>query len=105
VHSLTLKSRQEILQALKKATRVCTYPELEIRKVFLDQAPGKILIIIPKKVGNAPLRNKIRRRLKALFFENKLNTLPYNWIFFVKPGINKWSFQQLCDVVLSCVVT
>ena len=33
---------------------------------------GRILVITPKKMGTAPKRNLIRRRLKALFYEEKL---------------------------------
>ncbi|MGC2310458.1 MAG: ribonuclease P protein component [Candidatus Babeliaceae bacterium] len=99
--SFTLKSRQEITKTLKRAFSVCKYPELEIRVAPIG-LPGRLLLIIPKRVGNAPQRNRIRRRLKAIFVENKLFELPYNWVFFIKPGIQKWTFVHMKEVILVC---
>ena len=33
---------------------------------------GKLLIVIPRRVGKASKRNKIRRQIRAIFYEEKL---------------------------------
>jgi ribonuclease P protein component len=58
---------------------------------------GKILIIIPAKTGKAHDRNLIKRRIKAIFYEQKLYEKPIiSIIFAYKPALNL-TFEQLKD--------
>ena len=53
---------------------------------------GRILVITPRKSGNSPARNRIRRQLKALFYQEKLYEQPYDILVLVsKDGIRKSS--------------
>jgi ribonuclease P protein component len=97
-------SRREIQELFKSARTVCTDSNLDIKAAPAHNQPGRLLIITPKKIGNAPTRNLIKRRLKALFFEEKLYTRGYNCIFFCKPAISELSFQELKKIVLSCSI-
>ena len=55
---------------------------------------GRILAITSRKVGNAPERNRIRRRLKALFYQNKFYEHKLDcFVIIKKPGINYTSAQ------------
>lgn len=61
---------------------------------------GKILVVTPKKSGNAPDRNLIRRRAKAIFYENKLFENKVNCLLIVrKEGINT-DFDTLKKLLL-----
>ncbi|MFA5075433.1 MAG: ribonuclease P protein component [Candidatus Babeliales bacterium] len=61
---------------------------------------GKLLIIIPAKTGKAHDRNLIKRRIKAIFYEQKLYEKSINSIIFVyKPALNL-TFEQLKDFLV-----
>ncbi len=62
---------------------------------------GRILIITSRKVGNAPERNKVRRRLKSIFYEEKLYEAPYDCIVIVKKGAVTLSFEALKKLLYS----
>ena len=60
---------------------------------------GKILVIAPKKIGNSPKRNLLRRRIKSIFYENKLYISKYNWIVLTSRESTKTSFEQLKKII------
>ncbi len=62
---------------------------------------GRILVITSRKIGNAPKRNKIRRRLKSIFYEDKLYELPYDCVVIAKKEGIELSFDQLKTTLLS----
>lgn len=47
---------------------------------------GRILVITSRKIGGAPKRNKIRRRLKSIYYEGKLFNFGYDCIVIVRQG-------------------
>jgi len=96
-------SRREIQELFKKARTLCQHNSLDIKAAPASSLPGRLLIISPKKIGNAPLRNLIRRRIKALFYEEKMYEKQYNYIFFCKPPISEVSFQELKEIILACL--
>lgn len=56
---------------------------------------GRALLITPRKVGNAPQRNKIRRQLKAIFYQDKLYNLGIDCAFIIRAPLCKKSFQEI----------
>jgi ribonuclease P protein component len=62
---------------------------------------GRILVITSRKVGNAPTRNKIRRRLKAIFYEEKLFEKGHECIAIIKPEGAHTSFEELKKMLLA----
>lgn len=56
---------------------------------------GKLLIVIPKKFGNACLRNRFRRQVKAIFYENKLYLHPVESVLIVYAQAKMLSFDQI----------
>jgi|GEM_PF-1484939 len=58
---------------------------------------GKLLIVIPRRVANACGRNLIRRRLKAIYTENKLFKNTKRYALFVYPEAKALSYQQLAE--------
>lgn len=45
---------------------------------------GRLLISVPRRAGNAPQRNRFKRRIKAIYYESKLFELPFDWAVIVK---------------------
>lgn len=64
---------------------------------------GRILVVTSKKTGNAAKRNLIRRRLKAIFYEEQLFEKQLDIIIIIKKeGIGK-SFDELKSLLLQAV--
>lgn len=68
--------------------------KLKFRKVGLEilLAPrsldyGRLLLSVSRRVGNAPKRNLFKRRIKALFYQNQLFNLNFDWIVIAKSKI------------------
>lgn len=62
-------------------------------------ATGKMLIITSRKVGKAHDRNLLRRRLKAIYYENRLFERPYTMIVIAQAKAVEYNPQKL----LSCL--
>ena len=79
---------REIRTIFNKARKVYADPGLIILAHPSNKEFGRILIITSRKVGNAPERNRIRRRIKAIFYKDKLYTHLIDYFVIVKkPGI------------------
>ena len=96
---ITLFKKKEILDLFKSSKFLVKNPNFDLKRAPSSQDFGRILIIIPKKVGSAPLRNRLRRRVKAIFYENQMFELPYDLVIFFKPGSGNLSFQELKDIL------
>lgn len=61
---------------------------------------GRCLISISKKTGNAPQRNKLRRRIKAIFYTQRLFQTPFDWVIIAKtPSTTQLEFNQLQTIL------
>ncbi|HML19414.1 MAG TPA: ribonuclease P protein component [Candidatus Dependentiae bacterium] len=94
-------TQKDIKALFSKARRVLRQPGLDVLLAPKKFVSGHLLVVTPRKIGNAPERNKVRRRLKAVFYEEKLFETPYDCIVIVKPGGIKISFSQLREMLLS----
>ena len=56
---------------------------------------GRLLIIIPATSTTAVKRNRIRRQLKSIFYENKFYNYPYDVALRIKKEAAVTSFDQL----------
>jgi ribonuclease P protein component len=87
VRGLTKWSRKELdhlfKHAQKTSARAATLRVRRSPRLNADYA--RLLIITPVKLGSAPERNQVRRRLKAIFFQEKLYEQPYDLIVSVYP--------------------
>lgn len=100
---LTHFTRQEIRQLFKTVYRVVTHPGLTILRAPKVNTCGRILIITPAKIGAAPKRNRVRRRLKAIFYEHQLYNEPFDVIVIVKKDGLLLSFSQLKDLLFNAI--
>ncbi|MBP9844352.1 ribonuclease P protein component [Candidatus Babeliales bacterium] len=60
---------------------------------------GRILLITSRKVGNAPERNLLRRRCRAIFYEQQLFHLNKDCVAIFKAPATKLSFDQLKNIL------
>lgn len=100
---ITRFTKQEIDQAFAQAERVAHNPYITILRAPRQKEFGHILIIASRKIGNAPQRNKLRRQLKSIFYEEKLYELPYNCIIITRPGATEISFDQLKEMLVKAL--
>src|SRR3990167_11050405 len=91
--------KREVKEFFKKAKFKKKIKGLEIllASSFLDY--GRFLAITPRKAGNAPQRNLIRRRLKHIFFEDKLYEQPFDCVVIVSKEAINLSFQELKKIL------
>ncbi|MCK4264841.1 ribonuclease P protein component [Candidatus Babeliales bacterium] len=66
-----------------------------------NQKHGKLLIIISSLSGKAHERNKVRRQIKNIFFEEQLYTVPGNWILQVYKEAMNLNFNQIRNFLLN----
>ena len=86
----------QIFKTAKKRTRLDGLLILRANKV-LDF--GRILVVTPKRVCNAPKRNLIKRRIKSIFYQNKFYDGQYDWVVLVEKEALKYSFSQLKEIL------
>jgi ribonuclease P protein component len=60
-------------------------------------ARSKVGIVVTKKVGNAVVRNRVRRRCKAIFERLKLGAAPRWFVVHCKPDSARAPFGALFD--------
>jgi ribonuclease P protein component len=86
----------------KSASLLTKYSKLEIEKLFktislkfrrvgleILLAPrslnyGRLLLSVSRRTGNSPQRNLFKRRMRAVFYENQLFNLNFDWVIIVK---------------------
>lgn len=93
--AITQFKKQEVDTLFKTARRIHKEPGITILQSPRQSTIGRILIIIPRKVGDAPTRNKLRRQLKAIFYEQRLYEREFDWIAILRPEAKQLSFDQL----------
>ena len=94
--------RPEITKLFSQARRVYKSRELDILSHPKTKEYARLLIINPKKIGNAPQRNKVKRRLRALFHENDLFNKSHDMVIIVKKDGVELPFDILKKIVCSC---
>ena len=89
-------SKKEVEQAFSQALTTNSIPGLKLLQTPTKEIPhGKILIVIPKKTGKAHDRNRIKRQIKALFYEEKLYEKPIVSIILVYKQALDLSYSEL----------
>lgn len=100
---ITRFSKQEIDDLWKNARRVIKHPSIHILKAPQQTKQGRMLIVISRKVGTAPERNLLRRRLKSIFYEEKMFDRGVNIIAIARPGAPELSFELLKELLSQAI--
>ena len=95
-------SRQEIIALFKTAKRSVRHPILDILIAPKAQEKARLLVITPKRVGTAPARNKIRRQLKALFYEQGYAQQAFDCVIIIK-NIGRVTFEKLQELMTTAL--
>ena len=94
--SLFSFSQNEIDLAFKNANTIKNAQGLKFLQTDEKNIEhGKILIITPRKLGKAHDRNKIRRQIKAIFFEEKLYEKPVISILLLYKEALDLTYEEL----------
>ncbi len=92
-------TQKEIAAIIRKSSRAYKSPGIDILMVPALKDFGRVIVITPRKVGNAPERNRIRRRIKALFYEHRLYEYLFDTCIIIKkPGI-KYTVSELIPLI------
>ena len=103
--NLSKWTQQEVQHLFENATAAHKSKELTILVAPSLLEYGRIMLTTPKKIGDAPTRNKLRRRLKSIFYEQKLYMHGKDLAFLTKPGIDKFSFEKLETLLIKAIKT
>lgn len=91
-------TRSEITAFLLVAKRIARFPELDCIAAPAHKGQGRLLIITPKRIGTAPERNTVRRRLKAVFQSEHLYECGYDYGIIVKKAGANTSSARLKEI-------
>lgn len=64
---------------------------------------GKLLIVTPRASGNACERNRLRRRLKAIFYEKQMHQYKVISAVLVYKQAQQLSFEQLTSFLIKYI--
>lgn len=100
IRKISQFSKREIDSLWKKARRVVRHDGLDLLKAPRSSDMGRILMIIPKRIGSAPVRNRLRRQIRHLFYEQELYDGDFDWIAIARPGAETLPYSKLLELFL-----
>lgn len=100
IRQLTTFTKTEVEYLFAHARAVYKDAGITILCAPQQKSFGRALLITSRKVGNAPQRNKVRRQLKSIFYEQKIHEKGFDWAFITRKPILEKSFQELLDLCL-----
>ncbi len=98
--SLSKFSKKELDHFFAIAKSVKKNQAFTLLKAQGQSTFGRFLIVIPKKYGNAPQRNKLRRQLKSIFLGLKLYEQLSDYAIIVRPTLKNYDFKQLTQILM-----
>lgn len=102
VNQLFHLSRPEIARLFKTARRIARFSAFDFMAAPQTGAYGRLLLVASAKTGSAPERNKAKRRLRSIFYENRLFERGYDCIVIFKKEGMSLDFDHLKELFLSC---
>lgn len=97
-------TRTEVTTLFKGARTKVKLPGLRILKAPISgRTAGRVLIVTPRRVGNAPERNLLRRRVRAIYREDKLYTHPYDCVLLFGKEALLIPFDELRRLIHSVI--
>lgn len=93
-------TRKEIDVLFATGKAVYKSKELVILTAPCLLSSSRILLITSRKVGNAPERNLLRRRGRAIFYEERLFQLKKHCVVIFKSAAKNLSFEQFKEILV-----
>ncbi len=95
-------SKIEIARLFKESILKVRYPGVRILAgpLLEDQPYAKLLMVVSRRVGNAPERNLIKRRLRVIFRNERLFLGKNHLTVIVDNRVLLLSFQKLRALML-----
>lgn len=103
VRQLTSFSRADIDYFFAHAKPIYKDPGITILCAPQQQSIGRALFITPRKVGNAPQRNKLRRQLKSIFYQDRLYEYGVDCAFIIRAPLREKTYQELRELCLKAL--
>jgi ribonuclease P protein component len=103
VKKLSHFSRKEVQQFFASARSAFKSDALTVLIAPRTKDCSHLLVVASRKVGNACQRNKIKRRLRAIFYENKLYEKPGDLAIIVRKPATGLTFDELKTLILHAV--
>ena len=99
--AITSFTRTEIQQLFARAYYLFSDTTMTIKRAPKAQEIGRVLIVVPKRVGNAPTRNTIKRRVRAIFYQNQLYERGNDYLIFFKANPLSFAYlkEKLCTLL------
>ncbi len=98
-----MKSPSLLQNLIKKARRILKHPGLDLLIAPQTDSQSHTIIITPARIGTAVQRNTIRRRVKALIHEEKLDQKEIDYVFIIKKAGVGLSYDQLKELILGAI--
>ena len=92
-------SKKEVQHLFKKGKCLLNKSGLLLLQAPAAKTAGRILIVTPAKIGNAPVRNRIRRRLKEIFYTHRLYERPYDVAVVIRKDAVELTFKELTSLI------
>ncbi|MBS1986589.1 ribonuclease P protein component [Candidatus Dependentiae bacterium] len=90
---------QEAALFFRQARRIVRHPAFDILLANRATQHPKLLVVTSRRTGNAVQRNRIRRRIKAIFHEQQPLSSSYDCAFVIKKAGMTLPFDQLVALV------
>lgn len=94
---------KQVREIFKRASSRTVIDGLTIIKAPATLSHGRLLVVTPRRIGNAPKRNRIRRRLKAIYWEQQLFVNPFDVIVIVTKNSVDLPFDRLQTIITKAV--
>ena len=97
---ITQFSKREIDQLFKDSKRIVNNDKITILAAPRSKDFARILIVTPKAIGGAVKRNLLKRRLKSIFYQEKLyELLNYDLVTIARKPLLGLSFQETKELL------
>ena len=90
-------SSKKNLNEIKKYGKIIRNDFFHLK--YLKKNSNKIAFIISRKIGNAVVRNRIKRRVRNILNHYNTNDDKFNILFIVKQRFDELNYKSLCELI------
>jgi ribonuclease P protein component len=101
---LTQFTQKEVADLFRRARTVLRNPFFNFLIAQQTKEFGRILIVTPRRIGSAPQRNQLKRRIRSIFYEERLFERGYDCIIICKKAATTLTFEQLKQCLLDIFI-